>query len=50
MENEIIEDLKYYMAQFENAEKLAEEANIEVEEFVDKTRKALIDMLQMYDK
>ena len=50
MKNEIIEDLKFYMAQLENAEKLAEESNMEVEEFVNRTRKGLIEFLQMYDK
>ena len=50
MKKEIMEDLKFYMAQLENAEKFAQEANMEVEEFVNRTRKGLIEILQMYDK
>ena len=45
-----MEDLKYYMAQLENAEQLAAETNMNVDEFVNRTRKGLIEILQMYDK
>lgn len=41
--NEIIDDLKYYLSQFENAEKTAKEENMDVNAVIDKLKANLMD-------
>ena len=40
---EIVDDLKYYLAQFENAEKTAKEENMDVDAVIDNLKASLMD-------
>ena len=44
----IIEDLAYYLKEFENAEKTAKDANISIDEVIKNTKKALFEIAEKW--
>lgn len=44
----IIEDLTYYLAQFENVEKNAKEANMSIDEVITNTKKSFLEFAEKW--